>query len=156
MENKELFFLDLEETVIRSFDNPRLVNIEKVKKFLHNHGATELHIFSYAIHSEADRTIFNRDIKPRLEEILELPIVSCPTIPEVMKADYELTGLFFSPTSEVTEYIYTRGKTYGFINYVNNKYNYTRAVLIDDTVADMTITYRNLGARIDFYNVGSL
>lgn len=153
----ELFFLDLEETIIHSFSDPVLCNVQKIKSFLRMAEATEVHIFSYAIYNDADRELFDREIKPNIERALDIKVASCITVPEMVKADSDLTGLRFEKGHEVSEFIQLRGKKDGFINYVLSRGgDFKRAVLIDDIVPDITVTHRIKGWSIELWNVNSI
>jgi len=153
----ELFFLDLEETIIHSFSDPVLCNVQRIRSFLKKAGATEVHIFSYAIHDDFDRETFNKHIKPTVELALGVKVMSCVTVPEMVKADYEYTGVKFEKGHEVSEFIQLRGKKDGFINYVLARCGkFTRAVLIDDIVPDLTVTHRKKGWSIELWNVNSI
>ena len=153
----ELFFIDLEETIIHSFSDPVLCNASRIRDFLWKNDAKEIHIFSYAIYNDADKEEFNRDIKTSIQSVLGLPIVSCASVLDMVKADEELTGVKFEKGHEVSEFIQLRGKKDGFINYVLARCGkFTRAVLIDDIVPDITLTGRKDGWSIELWNVNSI
>lgn len=158
MNNKsELFFIDLEETIIHSFSDPVLCNATRIREFLRQEGASELHIFSYAIYDDADKAIFNKEIKASIENALWLPVVSCASVLDMVKADEDLTGVKFEKGHEVSEYIQLRGKKDGFINYVLSRGgDFKRAVLIDDIVPDLTVSHRTKGWSIELWNVNSI
>lgn len=149
----DLVFLDLEETIIHSFSNPLLCNVQKIRKYLRKHSIKEIHIFSFAIYNIADQATFEREMKPAIEEALGVTVLSWPSVRDMLKADYELTGVYFDGGTEVHDYITIRGKPQGFINYVNSKWNYDYAVLIDDIVPNQTVIFHDPKCQVDLINV---
>lgn len=153
----DLVFFDLEETVINSFANPTLINTEKLSKWLQFHHIRNIHIFSFAIWSDKDTDYFNFSIKPAIERALKVNILSAPSVKDMIRADYNLTGLYFDPDYEVSEYIQLRGKAQGFINYVNSGIagNFVRATLIDDVVPNMRVQFYDNGSEVRLINVNN-
>ena len=78
-------FLDLEGTVIVSWDDQRLINLDTTRALIAHQCVDELHIFSAAIWNEADKRSFERELKPRLEDALDMPILSWVSMEEVWK-----------------------------------------------------------------------
>ena len=64
--SKRLVWLDLEGTIIESWYNTKLINIEKIKDLLDRFGVTEIGIFSFAIYNQTDITKFNDEVKGRI------------------------------------------------------------------------------------------
>jgi hypothetical protein len=151
-----LFFIDLEQTIIESWQAPDLINVQRIRSFLEQNNADEVRIFSFAIWNEIDKHRFNDDIKPRIEDALGLPVMSWPSVQDMMRADFDHTGDRWEKGHEVSEFIQLRGKEHAFFNFVCNQYNFTRAVLIDDVVPDMTRSHRIKGWSVEFWNVDSL
>lgn len=149
----DLVFLDLEETIIYSWSNPLLCNVHKIRTYLRKHNITEIHIFSFAIYNVVDQAEFVRDMKPAIEEALGVTVLSWPSVRDMLKADYELTGVHFDSGTEVHDYITIRGKPQGFINYINSRCEYNYAVLIDDIVPNQTVIFHDPGCRVDLINV---
>jgi hypothetical protein len=151
-----IFFLDLEQTIIDSWEGREIINVGPIKRWLHANGADSVNIFSFAIWTDEDKQNFDQYIRPRIERYLELPILSWPSIEDMMRADFDHTGVHFDRGHERTEFINMRGKKDAFINYVLCKVDFKRAVLIDDVVQDITITHRKNGWTIELWNVDHL
>lgn len=151
-----LFFIDLEQTIIESWDNPNLINVQRISTWLKQERADELRIFSFAIWDDKDKRKFDNDIKPAIQLALDLPVVSWPSVQDMMRADFNHTGIRFEEGHAVSEFIQLRGKEQGFFNFVCNQYDFDRAVLIDDVVPDMTRTHRTKGWSVEFWNVDNL
>ena len=151
-----LFFIDLEQTIIESWDNPNLINVQRISTWLKQERADELRIFSFAIWDDKDKRKFDNDIKPAIQLALDLPVVSWPSVQDMMRADFNHTGIRFEEGHAVSEFIQLRGKEQGFFNYVCNQYDFDRAVLIDDVVPDLTRAHRIKGWSVEFWNVDSL
>lgn len=148
-----IVFLDLEQTIIASWDDPYLCNVSKIRDFLEKLKVKEIGIFSFAIYNDTDVAIFWRDIAPIIERALDVKVLVAPSVQSQIRIDREFTGHSFSPDTEVHDFIALRGKVQAFINYVNATYHYNRAILIDDVVPDHTLTDRRNGWSIEFYNV---
>ena len=151
-----LFFLDLEQTIIASWDDPVLINVDKISAFLKQNRADEVRIFSFAIYDDKDKRKFDDTIKHDIQRALDLPVLTWPSVQDMMRADFEHTGVRFEPGHEMTEFIQLRGKAQGFFNYVCHHYNFDRAVLIDDVVPDLSFTHRKKGWTVELFNVDSL
>jgi hypothetical protein len=154
-------FLDLEETVIVSWHDRYFTNVQKVRDWLKEHQITEVGIFSFAIYNDADKEIFEKEIKVGLADAFGISITTWPSVLEMMKIDTKFTGdRWFDPRSVgqgVTDYINTRGKQQGFINFANAMYPDARNIaLLDDVVQDVTLTYRDTGRQIHLVNVDKL
>ena len=57
-----ILFLDLEDTIIESWNDPFLINVEKIKEWLKCHSFKEIRLFSFAVHDNRDITIFNSQL----------------------------------------------------------------------------------------------
>ena len=152
----DIFFIDLEQTIIESWDSPDLINVGKIRKFLTDNNAKTVNIFSFAIWGEDDQRKFASKIKPSIEKALGLPVGLYPSVQDMIAADFGLTGIRFEQGHEVSEFIQLRGKKDGFINFVLAKCHFKRAILIDDVVPDLTLTHRNFGWSVELWNVDSL
>lgn len=153
---ENIFFLDLEQTIIDCWDNAELIQVPQIKRWLNANGATSVSIFSFAIWNDADKHRFDGWIRPQIERALGMPVDTWPSVQDMIKADYDHTGIKFESGHEVSEYIQLRGKKDGFINYVLCRYDFKRAVLIDDVVPDLTLSHRHQGWSIELWNVDRL
>lgn len=155
-------FLDLEETVIRSWSNQTLCNIGKIKNFLDTNPGVDRHdvrIFSFAIYNEADRKEFERDIKPMLERGLNITVTEWPSVMQIAELDQRLTGCRWMDADtmgglDICEFIAIRGKPGAFENYIwaegEDGESY---VLIDDVVPQRSIIDHRRRIQIDLINV---
>lgn len=161
MATYDVVYLDLEETVINNWQEQFLVHTYDVRKWLREHDVAEVGIFSFAIHNSIDKVLFEKSLKADLERALEVKIVKWPSVIEMMEDDTRHTGDHWfqndSPGFAVTEYINTRGKQNAFINYVDYRHEDAKnAVLLDDVVRNMTLTYHDLERSIHLVNVMSI
>lgn len=147
------FFLDLEETVIDSWGSARLVNTNFMQAFLQRHGVKQVHIFSFAVWNDKDRDEFRSQIQPRLEQVLEVKILDCPTVEEMRRLDQAVTSTWFDGA---TDFIQVRGKQTAFTTWVNVKFPDRNCVLVDDQVLDVTVHNRRTGRNIHFVNVDNM
>ena len=151
-----IVFLDLEQTIIASFDDPFLINVQSIKQFLQDRNVTEVGIYSFAIWDQKDQHTFETHIKPTIELALGITVKTWPTLQDFVRADREYTGIRFDPEFETHEFIQLRGKKDGFLHYVQHKYNFKKAILIDDVVPNLTIIDRDRDRTIELWNVDRL
>jgi len=155
----DTIFLDLEDTVIESWHSPYYTNLQKVRKWLKDNTVTEVGIFSFAIHNDADKAIFDQQMRVGLTDALGIRITTWPSVLEMMTIDTKYTGDHWvrpgvTQSEGVTDYVNMRGKQNAFINFVNATLpNSRHAALLDDIVEDVTLTYRNTGRQISMVNV---
>lgn len=151
-----LVFLDLEQTIIASFDDPFLINVQSIKQFLQERNITEVGIFSFAIWDQKDQYTFKDHIKPAIELALGVTVKTWPTLQDMVRADREFTGVRFDTELETHRFTQLRGKKDGFLHYVQHKYNFKKAILIDDVVPNLTIIDRDRDRTIELWNVDRL
>lgn len=143
-------FLDLEETIIDSWESGNLVNVQVIKDYLEKNNIKEVGIFSFAIYNDRDLDIFSRDHKTAIERVLNVTISTVISVEQMLKLDTAFTGLFFE---SVSDFISIRGKKDAFINFVNGNVKFDKAILIDDVVPNMSIKYHDVNAEIELVNV---
>lgn len=77
-------FLDLEDTVItpvmNGWFNTHMINVQKVRAFIAEYKPDSVHLFSFAIWNEAERTRFNLGTRPMLEKSLGITLSAVPTV----------------------------------------------------------------------------
>lgn len=77
-------FLDLEDTIITpvldGWHNTELVNIDKIKKVILDFNPDFINIFSFAIHDDIQKDLFNRHTRPMIELALGVKINLIPTV----------------------------------------------------------------------------
>lgn len=133
---QKVVYLDLEDTVIRSLSNPVLCNIDWIKYVLRNEGATEVHIFSFALMNRFDQDVFAVNIKAGLEEVLGMRIRSCPSIQQINKVIRSFTGFVVDDWEFTNHY----DKLRAFHDYCRATYDESDCLLIDDVVPNSTFT----------------
>lgn len=149
-------YIDLEQTILESWQDPLLINVSKIRDFLKERQITEVSIFSYAIYNDNDKRIFADQIKPNIERALGVTVMGWPSVQDMIREEKKYTGIVFDQAYEVAEYIQLRGKKDGFINYVQGTCDFETAILIDDVVPDLTLSHRFKGWSIELWNVDSL
>ena len=153
MPQQDIWFLDLEETIITDFTNPVIMNLEVVKEHFKNIGVNKVHIFSAAMWGEQEKAIFIRpDFKPWLERVFELEIVSFPTMKEVMDEILWKTGTFW----ELTEFIAIWQKRRAFQDFCRLVHPDKNCFLIDDSVENEVIFNRDSGRFIELIQIDDL
>ena len=149
-------WLDLEQTIIASWDDVFLINVTTIRDFLKSRNITEVGIFSFAIYNEADKEEFRKNVKPIIELALGVTVTTYPSVQDMIRVEKQFTGVRFDQPYEVTEYIHLRGKKDAFINYIQGICEFETAILIDDVVPDLTLSHRFKGWAIELWNVDSL
>lgn len=128
-------FLDLEQTVIDSWESQCLINIEQVRAKLADHfavGESVMHIFSFAIWDDRDECVFRSDLEARLMEALGLHTRF------VVHSVDRIGGELLRSTRvlwERQELITCLGKQEVFTQFCRAKFNRAvHCILLDDTV----------------------
>jgi hypothetical protein len=153
MKNTQVF-LDLEETVIDSWDSGLLVNSAQVRDWLAQHEIKGVDIFSFAVWNQQDQLKFDREFAPILRKALDVGIRNCITVQSMMEKDSTLTGINWQ--GDITEFICLRGKVGAFTNWCRLHHAADVCVLIDDIVPNMDIINHDTGGVIKFINVRTL
>jgi hypothetical protein len=130
----KILFLDLEETIIHSWYDPTLCNVDFVKKIIDTEKADEVHIFSYAISNQFDKDHFATNLKPFLESVLNVKIRSWMSIRDLNK----ILRKFSSVAVDDSELIDLWGKLRGFQDYCRSEYKNAECILVDDVVPNST------------------
>lgn len=154
MDSKFKIFLDLEETVIDSWQSGMLIRSSQVRDFLKEQNATNVTIFSFAVWDSNDQQVFDKQHRRALQKSLDTGIVLVPTVQDFMAADTKLTGVNWH--GDVTEFICLRGKVGAFINWCKLHHPTTNCLLVDDIVPNMDIIDHDTNTTIKFINVNKL
>ena len=142
---KKIVFLDLEETIIKSWHDPVLINVEKIRSFLKEHNTTKIHIFSFAIDNGMDKLKFNHSgLKKEIEDRLDVEIVATPSVQEIMKVCVSHTGNVF----EMYEFKALWGKMRAFHDFINACFVGCECWLLDDVVQNTTLINRDTNTTI--------
>ena len=154
MNNKPIVWLDLEGTIIKSWQDflysGTTINIKEVRSWLIARNITEVNIFSAAIYDTRDKTIFLEQMKTDLEECLKVNIIQWPSIEDLMKSSKKFD---FVEYCSVNEYIQLNGKFLSFLKYciINGKNQ--NNILIDDCVANWQLIGDNGNTVIETINI---
>lgn len=146
------WFFDLEETLVRSWSNPVLVNLARVREFLERHAVQEIHVFSFAIYDAEDQVEFVRSFKPHLERALNVRILSWPCVDELCQHTVAMGG----PALSRLDYLREWGKVRAFVDHVRSQGFSGHAVLVDDAVPDVVTVERRSGHMVECLNVDNL
>ena len=153
MSDPEIWFLDLEETIITDFRSPVIMNLEVVKEHFQKVGVSQVHVFSAAIWDEREKKEFNQpNFKPWLERVFGLEIVSFPTMKEVMDEILWKTGTFW----ELTDFIAIWQKRRAFQDFCRLVHPDKNCFLIDDSVENEIILNRDSGRFIELIQIDDL
>ena len=146
-------FLDLEETVIDSWDSGLLVNSGKVRDFLQQNSVKSVHIFSFAIWTDKDKVDFDKRLRPFLKRALSTDFRMVPSVEDMMKVDTAITGVHFD---SITDFLSIRGKQGAFMSFCKHHFDRKHNVLVDDVVPNAMFHNFDTGLKLQFVNVGSL
>jgi len=152
-------FLDLEDTVIDSFNSGMILHkkcaairqsIDSIREF--ETAPIKTFIFSFAIHTQEELDHFNKILRPNIEQVLGVTIDGVITVPEMMAVSEIAHSLRFD---DVTEFICLRGKEGAFLDWCNVKF-LTTNFLFDDVVKNRTFQDHDTGVHCMTFNVDSL
>lgn len=149
---KKILYIDLEETIIRSWDQPFLINIDRVKQFVNKHGFKEINIFSFAIWNNIDREHFEKSIKEEIENCLQVSVNDIPTKEEILTIVRQRNRINMDSLELSTLW----GKERSFEDFVFSKVSVEpiKTILIDDAVQNKIVLMDDI--RIKFVNVDDL
>lgn len=141
----KVLFLDLEETLVKSWHDPVFCNTDFIKDIIEKEQTNQVHMFSFAIIDESDKKIFEDQFKKHLENHFEIEILSWMSIDEIMKEVFQFNGIVF----EKFEFTTMWGKLKAFHDFCRNKFEDTECILVDDIVPNsiFEITDKNLIIR---------
>lgn len=148
---KKLLFIDLEETIIRSWHDPTLCNVEFVKNIIREEKVEEIHIFSFAIFNQKDMDYFESNLKPFLETVLGVKILSWMSISELNKVIRRFTSVVLEDW-ELTD---VWGKFRCFQDYCRAQFTNSDCILVDDvtpnsvfSLPDFNLVIRTIKAPV--------
>ena len=131
-------FLDLEDTVITTFDDGVLLHdhLNALQWWLDNQNLREVSIFSFAIWNEKDKEEFVKIHKSVLERELNVKIVEWLSVDEMAKLSQEFSGIHW----DRLDFMQLRGKHGAFIDVCKSREKDTTCILIDDAIPFETLT----------------
>jgi hypothetical protein len=146
-------WLDLEQTIISTWEDPVACNIEKVSAFLEELNPQFVNIFSFAVWNSRDQRIFHERLKPWLSNLLGVQINSCPCLDDIRREAFSGTVL------DNTEMTSMFGKAGVFDRFIRATRGSGVFILVDDVVDD-SVTVRRLPngctQRIHLVNVDNI
>lgn len=134
---QRICFLDVENTIIESWDQPYLIKIWKLKEILEYHNIKNVVIFSYAINNSYDAEYFNINMKEMIETALNIKILDVLTVEEIILN-------CFGNFNDISMYQFKNGfgKFHGLLKYLENDKNMD-IILIDDLVEDCIVEFKD-------------
>ena len=149
-----LWFFDLEETLIESWDRPVIINQSDISWFIDTHQIKEIQIFSFAIQTDHDKAKFESLLKKRIEHAFDIKITNVVTIEQMRAAHFKIHNLGFE---DDFEFIGCVKKFGAFLSWCALHHpDALSAALIDDTVDNITVWNRRTGQTIDFIDVANI
>jgi hypothetical protein len=150
-------FLDLEETLIISWDDPTFCNLQKLRKFFKDREVESFSVFSFAIWDEKDRVFFCNNLKDSCESALQSKVRSFPSVDDLVS----IIGKRNRISIDRHDLLQLFGKQNSFIEFCfneaeKNPNHDNHFVLIDDVVIDCVIESKHLNLKIEIINVDSL
>ncbi len=136
--NKKLFYFDLEETVIQSFNDPIFCNENVIEFFIEKNSITEIGIFSAAIINEDHKNYFIVHMLKGIEKRFNIKINQDRIVPmeQVSSLYKNKNGVFV----DVWEMLSLYGKDGAFHYYCSNMHkNNITCILLDDAFESITI-----------------
>lgn len=140
-------FLDLEDTIINSWDDPTLINVDSIREWLGGREwvgghfdrprTTSVSIFSFAIWDEKDKQDFVRSgLKLAIERALLIEeIVEWLSIEEMQRIVEEWSGFRFESR---IDFMQLHGKHWAFTKVCLAREQNTTCILLDDAVPHRT------------------
>ena len=149
-----ILFLDLEGTVIDTFENMNLGNISEVRSFIKSHNPESIFIYSFAIWDKKDVSLVKNLVIPRLEDVLNCTISKkVITVSNMRQVLAENEGLILDHDFE---FINILGKYYSFLRLAPLLFPNKDVTLIDDMVPDSTTHNKTLNIRLETIIIDTL
>ena len=117
------------------------MNEKKIRKFLKDNNIKEVNIFSAAIWNDKDKEVFDKDIRPTLENVLNVKIIEFPSLEDLMEKEYTNRRIKWFNSSDFIE---TNCKFTSFLNFLRFEQESNHHVLIGDTVQNIRIEVENI------------
>jgi hypothetical protein len=157
-------YLDLEGTVITSWEDQLLMNASRVRDFIDANpdlDRKDVRAFSFAIYNDKDKDTFVQCIKPMLERVFDVTITQWPSLYDMAAASQKLSGHRWidqdTGNVDMHDYISIVGKVNAFEDWANYHHGGGGdVVLVDDIVPTKTVLNHTLGLQVDYINVKDL
>ena len=146
MKNQTVF-VDLEETLIESWDDHRICKRQKVRDFIKAHGH-EVELFSFAVWNEKDRDIFSASLQDWIQVEHEIIFKKIHTLQDVARTVRDYRSVHYETLNDV---ITLHGKDRAFEDFclAQNKRDW-KFVLLDDVVQNKTIKYHDKNIEFEY------
>lgn len=142
------WFLDLEMTLIESWDLPVLINQDRIKSL----GIKEAIIFSFAIWNEKDIDTFNNTMKHKIEQFFDINIVHVLSLVDIVKGVSNFRPII-KDEFDLREF---HTKESAFVDFIRGTdRSLVECVLVDDMVEEMEMVL-NKEKKIRTINVDDL
>lgn len=142
---KTILFLDLEETIIQSWENHTLMNIDKIKFIIDKTEPDEINIFSGAIWCGDDVFKFTSKLKNTLEQALSITINKAFPMSEVIR----LSSWGNCAFENRMESMIVVGKFRIFEDFCERNFKHTKCYLVDDACPSKNIV--NFDSDVEIY-----
>ena len=141
-----MFFFDLEQTLMESWECPVPMNKQLVDEWKENFSISEIFIFSFAIWDEKDKETFNSQMKWRLEKFFGFTIVDVVTKDEVFQTIKNHRKIAMDE-HDFTDFF---NKENSFLEWARIKFEDDKIFLFDDMVSNMSVTDSDKQLEINF------
>ncbi len=139
-------FLDLEDTIIKRWDDAELINVQKIQAWLQKHNVEWIRIFSFAIWTDEDKQRFSNLLQLPIERALNVSILEWMSVEEMAMWSRHQTGLQWF---DRTDFMQQRGKHGAFFDVCKATQKDAHCVLIDDAVPNETLACHDLNLKVD-------
>lgn len=154
-------FLDLEETIITCWDDPVLMNVQRLRDLLERLSVKEVDIFSFAVWTDVDVMKFNTDMRMMIETALNVQVRKTWPVSEIKQVVcHKMGGAVFS----TSEFCALWGKVRAFPDFIEAQkakwtldfVNSDHFILLDDCVPNKSIINKDENIIIDLINIEDL
>lgn len=149
---QNIFYFDLEETLIRSFYIPDFCNQEKIEKLILEREIKEIGIFSAAILNTRDKHHFIEYMKEGLEKRYNIVVVENRILMLEQLADMFMEE--YGVSMDVSEMLCLYGKDGVFQKYCKTNYKENdHCYLIDDSYGSQTHIFHDQKLTIEVIDI---
>lgn len=152
-------FLDLEDTIIDTWDSGNLRNVLRIKGWLDTQAETveELRVFSFAIWNDAHKDHFDTSMRKGIEEALERPIVEWLSVEEMATMAQARTGLNWTQDiTDTLDFMQIMGKDGAFKEVCLSRERDGNCTLIDDAIPYQMIVDYDLNLCINLLPIQNI
>jgi hypothetical protein len=147
-------WLDLEETIINSWHEGLLMNVDKIKKQLELLNVCTVNIWSFAIWDEDDHNEFVKSgMKESIERALNVTINGWLCVDDIQKAVQKYENITYESRSD---FMSLNGKHWSFIKYCLYKQRGHQNILIDDVVGNWLMSDADTNTIVQLINIKNI